>query len=135
MPRGNGSGGPRQGTPGKAYSNRTDLMSSTKPVAPGQINPTAAGGMTAPAAQPPPQQQARPMPSPDDTPNLTDPTMRPDEPLTAGLPTGPGAGRDVDNRVAETRDMQRYLPLLRPYLDRPDVPDSVRMLYRYIRAQ
>jgi hypothetical protein len=29
---------------------------------------------------------------PDDVPNLTDPTRRPDEPPTAGLPFGPGPG-------------------------------------------
>lgn len=131
MPR----GGRRQGTPGKGYSNRTDLMASTKPPAVGEVNPVAAGGMTgaAPAAPagPPPGMA---MPSPDDTPMLTDPTQRPDEPITAGLPMGAGPGPGLDNRPAETRNLQRYLPLLRPYLDRPDVPDSVRMLYRYIRG-
>jgi hypothetical protein len=74
------------------------------------------------------------MPSPDDTPMLTDPTQRPDEPITAGLPIGAGPGPDMDKRAAETKNLQRYLPILRPYLDRPDVPDSVRMLYRYIRG-
>ena len=75
-----------------------------------------------------------PMPSPDDTPMLSGPTMYLDEPLTAGLPSGAGPGPMIDNRKAETKDMQRYLPLLQPYLDKPDVPDSVRMLFRYIRS-
>jgi hypothetical protein len=131
MPR----GGKRQGTPGKAYSNRTDLMSSMKPPAPGQVNTAASGGMTATPAQPPaPEQQAAaPMPSPDDTPMLTGETMYPDEPITTGLHSGPGAG-PPNLFAADTQKMQRYLPLLQPFLDRPEVPDSVRMLYRYIRS-
>lgn len=108
------------------------MMASTKPVAVGEVNPTAAGGMTAPKPQQPQQQQA-PMPSPDDTPMLTDPTMYPDEPLTAGLPMGAGPG-PVNTRTADTQAMKRYLPLLQPFLDRPDVPDTVRSLYRYIRS-
>jgi hypothetical protein len=130
MPR----GGARQGTPGKGYSNRTDLMASMKPPAPGQVNPTAAGGMT--AAPQRPQQGApsgMPMPSPDDTPMLNDPTAYPDEPVTAGLPVGPGPG-PTNNLMQETQQMKRYLPLIQPFLDRPDVPDSVRSLYRYIRG-
>jgi hypothetical protein len=131
MPR----GGSRQGTPGKGYSNRTDLMASTKPPAIGQVDTAASGGMSgAGQGGPPPMPQGQPMPSPDDTPMLTDPTQRPDEPITAGLPMGPGDGPSIDNRRAETASLQRYLPILRPYLDRPDVEDSVRMLYRYIRS-
>ena len=110
-------------------------MSSMKPPAVGQVDPTAAGGVTAPAPQGAPQPQApAPMPSPDDTPMLTDPTKYPDEPLTAGLPVGPGAG-PTDMFKADTKLMQRYLPILQPFLDRPDVPDSVRAIYRYIRSQ
>lgn len=125
-------GGARQGTPGKGYSNRTDLMASTKPPAIGQVDTAAAGGMTA-SPQQAPQQPQRPMPSPDDTPMLTDGTQYPDEPITAGMNMGPGVG--ASNMLAnDTPSMQRYLPLLRPFLDRPDVPDSVRALYRYIRS-
>lgn len=111
-------------------------MSSMKPPAPGQVDSTAAGGMTAPPpAQPtsPGQQATAPMPSPDDTPMLTGETLYPDEPITTGLPSGPGAG-PPNLFAADTQKMQRYLPLLRPFLDRPEVPDSVRMLYRFIRS-
>jgi hypothetical protein len=132
MPR----GGKRQGTPGKAYSNRTDLMASMKPPAPGGIDPTAAGGMTAaPPAAPtgPPQSQA-PMPTPEDTPMLTGATQYPDEPLTAGLSSGPGSGPVMPDRAAERVSLKRYLPLITPYLDAADTPDSVKMLYRLIKA-
>lgn len=82
MPR----GGRRQGTPGKAYANRTDLTSQYGP------GSAAAGGM-----EPSPQQQPL-MPPPvtaDMVPNLADPTQRPNEPVTAGLSVGPGPGPEA----------------------------------------
>jgi hypothetical protein len=68
---------------------------------------------------------------------LTDPTMRPDEPLTAGMATGPGPGPEVlglDPRVADTVKMKKWLPILRPIIDDPETPESVKMLYRYVRS-
>ena len=129
MPR----GGRRQGTPGKAYSNRTDLSTGMKPVPSGGVDTTAAGGMTgsAPTPQGPPPM---PLPAPEDSPMLFDETARPDEPVTAGLPIGPGPGPSRDTRAADTKKVQKYLPLIALYLDRPDTPDSVRHLYRYIRG-
>lgn len=126
MPR----GGARKGTPGKGYSNRTDMMTSYKP---DDAGTAATGGMTAPAPQAP--QGPPPMlPAPEDTPMLFDDTQNPDEPITAGLPIGAGPGPDRDTRAADTRKVQKYLPLIALYLDRPDTPDSVRNLYRYIRG-
>lgn len=120
MPR--GRGGQRQGTPGRGYSNRTDLMANYD-----QSLPTAAtGGMEAPP-QPP-------MQTPDDTPGLSDPTMYPNEPVTAGLLRGAGPGPREDTRMDETANLRRYLPLIEIYLDQPDTPDSVRALFRYIRG-
>jgi hypothetical protein len=39
--------------------------------------------------------QAVPFVGPDEVPNLSDETARPEEPLTAGLPSGPGPGPEV----------------------------------------
>jgi hypothetical protein len=117
MPR----GGKRQGTPGKGYSNRTDLIQNYDQ----QAGSPAAGGMTPP---PPPMQ------TPDDSPNLTDPTQFPDEPITTGLRNGPGAGPTRDTRKEETQQLARFLPLIGLYLDNPDTPDSVRSLFRYIKG-
>lgn len=82
MPR----GGRRQGIPGKGYSNRTDLAQNYEP------GNAAAGGIK-------PQPQRPPMPMPmlgaDDVPNIFDPTGRPNEPVTAGLSVGPGAGPEA----------------------------------------
>ena len=72
-------GGKRQGTPGAAYSNRTDLNSNRAPSA-GAVSP-ASGGMEAPAFT-----------SPDAVPRLNDPSARPNEPVTAGLMNGAGDG-------------------------------------------
>lgn len=122
MPR----GGKRQGTPGKAYSNRTDLTSNIDMSA----GSPAAGGLEAPPADP--MATGR---QPEDSPMLLDPTQRPNEPLTAGLNSGPGADSSVlDNRVPETKSLQRWLPLLDPLMKHEDTPESVKMLVRYIRA-
>jgi hypothetical protein len=118
MPR----GGRRQGTAGRAYSNRTDLMQDYNPETMGQV---AAGGMEAPMP---------PIVTPDDSPGLDTPTQYPKEPITAGLMRGPGVGPQRDNRMEETRNLRRYLPLLEMYLDQPETPDSVRALFRYIRG-
>lgn len=120
MPR----GGKRQGTPGKAYANRTDMGMNYDQSA----GSAAAGGMqpAAPSGPPPP--------TPDDSPNLSAPTAYPDEPVTAGLPIGAGPGPSRDTRMAETVELKRFLPFLEPYLDRAETPDSVRALFRYIRG-
>ncbi len=119
MPR----GGRRQGTPGRGYSNRTDMMNNYD-----QARPTAAaGGMEGRPGPPGPL-------TPEDVPNLFDPTAFPDEPITAGLTTGEGPGPERDTRMQETQDLRRWLPLLEGYLDRPDTPNSVRSLFRYIRG-
>jgi len=141
MPR--GRGGARQGTPGKGYSNRTDLMGNYD-----QAKDTAAtGGLTAPsnpapiAAGPnapdmgPGANMAQAQgPTPEDSPNLSDPTQFPDQPVTHGLMGGPGAGPSRDTRLADTAGLKKFLPLIEPYLTHPETPDSVRMLFRYIRG-
>ena len=127
MPR--GRGGKRQGTPGKAYSNRTDMATNYDM----QAGSPAAGGIEAPKRQ-------QPMLSmyPEDTPNLLDPTSRPNEPLTAGMSLGAGPGPEAlagfDPRVNETKDLKKWLPILDPIANDPDTPDSVRTLVRYIRG-
>jgi hypothetical protein len=117
-------GGAREGTPGKGYSNRTDLGQNYDQ----SMNTAASGGMAATAPPPPPMQ------TPDDTPNLDAPTQYPGEPITAGLPIGAGAGPQRDTRQQETQQLKRFLPLIELYVDRPDTPDSVRSLFRYIRG-
>ena len=129
-------GGRRQGTPGRGYSNRTDL--GMRPDM--SQNTAASGGIVAPAPTPAPQEPALVGPpgrSPDDSPMLLSPSQRPGEPVTAGLSTGPGSGPEalgIDPRAAETMLMKKWLPMLEPIVDEPDTPDSVKMLYRYMRG-
>lgn len=127
MPR--GRGGARQGTPGKAYVNRTDMgmnydMEKGSP---------AAGGVEAPSDGAP----VLPV-YPDEIPNLTDPTQRPDEPITDGLARGAGRGRDAltnyDPRRQEAQALKRWLPILEPAMRDPETPDSVKTLIQYIRG-
>lgn len=130
MPR--GRGGTRQGTPGKAYVNRTD-MGQNYDMASG-IAP-AAGGLTPPSAS----NSAPILPVyPDQTPNLSDPTQRPMEPITAGLPMGAGPGMEAmtnyDPRPTETQALRKWLPLLDPLTSNPETPESVKTLIRYIRG-
>lgn len=129
MPR--GRGGKRQGTPGKGYTNRTDLGMNYDQ----QAASPAAGGVEAPKVQEGPP--VLPV-YPEEIPSLDMPTMRPDEPLTDGLPMGMGRGREAmtnyDPRLTETQALKRWLPILEPIGRQPDTPDSVRTLIRYIRG-
>lgn len=121
MPR-SGRGGQRQGSPGQPYGNRTDLSGGGKPVpnqtAPGQpygaAAAEAAGMRAVPVSQPagPPTGAPVPTSAPNASPDLPaqppagnqkfpgelpwlHPTNRPHEPVTSGLPTGPGPGPEA----------------------------------------
>lgn len=87
MPR----GGRRTGTPGRSYPNRVDLSTVKPPMvaAPGQAYGEAGAQLEAQRAVP-----MGPPPLPD-LPPFSRSTERPDEPVTAGLPVGPGPGPEV----------------------------------------
>lgn len=91
MPR-KGRGGPRSGNPGTAYANRTDLAADTQPVAVPTGQPYGEAGRQESAMRqmgiPDLQAQLQALPG------LLDPSARPEEPLTAGMPMGPGPGMD-----------------------------------------
>lgn len=94
-------GGARQGKPGVAHLNRTDLNVAKLPAAaaPGQTYGQAGEQIAAqqqmPQAPQPstlPQQPEQQPILPGSLGPLTAPTARPNEPLTAGAPFGPGPG-------------------------------------------
>lgn len=101
------NGGQRTGTPGTSYPNRSDMrgqpIATTKGQEYGKAGAQAAAQRAVPLAAAPalPAPAAAPAPAgrgfatPDDTPNLLDPTSRPDEPVTAGLPFGAGPGPEA----------------------------------------
>ena len=104
MPR--GRGGARQGTPGTAYGNRTDLNMPISTVpnqeygkatqqrqAQSAVPMASSPVTTAPAPTAAPAQRA-PLPAPGTLPHL-EPTQRPNEPVTTGIAYGPGAGPEA----------------------------------------
>lgn len=103
MPR-TGRGGSRQGTPGTAYSNRTDLQAHKVPqtVAPSPQYGTAVAQQRAMQAMPvaappglPAPSPSGPAPTPQPVVPLDAPSMRPDEHVMAGAPVGPGPGPEA----------------------------------------
>lgn len=83
------SGGVRQGTPGKAYTNRSDLNVSRQPAAAPTGQPYGARKASEDA------QRTIPLPAQPQVVPFDAPTQRPDEPVTAGLPTGAGPGPEA----------------------------------------
>lgn len=100
------NGGQRAGTPGTRYPNRTDMQAPKAATGQpyGQAGQQIAAQRAVPLPAAPPPATAQPpgqgqgaagFASPNDTPTLTAPTQRPDEPLEAGLSFGPGPGPEA----------------------------------------
>lgn len=72
---------------------------------------------------------------------LDAPTQRPDEPVTAGVPSGPGVGPEAigvglsnrDQSKVDARQIARYLPSLERMANRPGVPPSFVRFVKYVR--
>lgn len=145
MPR----GGARQGKPGAAYSNRSDLQPVK--VAPGQqygkgvaqreaqqAVPMAGRPAMPPAAPAAPPRPPMPGMAPGDVTPLDAPTTRPNEPVTAGLSVGAGPGpealgalRDKDDGVD---DLAQYLPMLEFIASQPGSSGQTRNFVRQLRG-
>jgi hypothetical protein len=134
-------GGRRQGTPGKAYPNRSDLNVVR---APQSGTATAAGGGVAPAggqqvtggAPMPSAPPAMPMPvgqTPEQTPNLMDPG-NPAIPLQDGLPSGPGAGPPQQGG-ADMAIIQKYMPDLLAAAQMDGAPASFIALVNFLKVK
>jgi hypothetical protein len=98
------NGGRRVGQPGQNYPNRSDLRAQAPTAPRGQQYGQAAQQMRSQAAvpmagAPPPQAFAAPAaprgPDPGSFGDFLRPTERPDEPVTAGAPVGPGPGPEA----------------------------------------
>lgn len=121
-------GGRRSGKPGSAYAQRSDLAGSPQAVktAPGQaygaaqmqremqqVMPVAGTAVPPPAA---PNSSAVMSAAPGPTPGMgfADPTSRPDEPVMAGAPVGPGGGPEMlgegDDVVMQLRAVYAAYP-------------------------
>lgn len=113
-------GGRRNGTPGKAYSNRTDLNGAPRVGTPSipKVAPSAQYGEAtrladaqkavpmgppAGASGPPGGASAEsPQLQPGGLGDFNRPTERPDEPVTAGIASGPGPGLNPAATVPTT---------------------------------
>ncbi len=115
-------GGRRQGQPGKAYSNRTDLNVQRAPQ-PGSS--ASSDVLTEQYAQ-----QAPTAPTPDQIPSLDTPTMQPDMPVTAGVDFGPGPGA-----ADPSQKLDRRHDLLRAALRRDPSNPELRRIASWLAAQ
>lgn len=112
---------PIRDVPGGNYGDRKE-MQQIQQGAPMYEQPAPGGG---------PMPQAAP-PSPG---GLFDPTARPDEPITTGVPSGPGAGPSANSNAEMAEDMQliaTYLPDLRKAADSPTATQSFKAAVRYL---
>ena len=85
-------------------------------------------------AQPAPGAAGKSMPMPSMPGSLFEPTRRPDEPITAGIASGPGDGPSNTGEQV-TEDMQllaTYLPDLRKAAAAPTATQSFRAAVRYL---
>lgn len=131
--------------PGK-FAARTDGKPGQQPVRPmtggayGENQELATLQGSAPMADsqgtPAPSQQRPQMQMPQVT-GFGEPSQNPDEPVTSGSPTGEGPGLEAlgagPTAPPEMAVLKKYLPLLEPVVNRPDMPDSVRQLYLFVR--
>lgn len=126
---------PEPGLPPRAYGQRSDLNTPS---------PSTTYGDKAAAER---QVQAVPItPAPVWRPappgHFMRPTELPDQPVTSGLPTGPGPGPEVLNLPGPASQgpdpdllaAVRYLPILELIASQPDSSVSARNLVRRIRG-
>jgi hypothetical protein len=73
---------------------------------------------------------------------LTEPTRRPDEPVTAGVDAGPGPGREVlglktptDVTLEDLSKLSTYMPLMMEYADSPQSSGTMKAFVKYLRSQ
>lgn len=128
MPR----GGRRSGAPAKAYSQRTDLAMDRSPTSVAADAPYGQGAELQAA------QSAVPVgPPPGGVTPLNAPTQRPDEPLTAGLSTGPGPGPEALQAPSAIEGMKVLSQKNRQYLDylagMDDLPPRVALAVTILR--
>jgi hypothetical protein len=64
---------------------------------------------------------------------LFDSTQRPNEPVTAGLPVGPG--RTPERQMVGNYDMiMKYMPALELMASQEDAPEPFRALVNYVKV-
>lgn len=138
-------GGRRAGTRGQAYPNRSDLRAALPLNAPTGLPygdrqklisaqrtvPMAPAPAPAPAAPQGPPAPAAPMPVPGGAGDLLRPTERPNEPVTAGLPMGPGPGPEALGPLTQNAGGSTVRGLLESLASSPNATPEIRALATY----
>jgi len=96
-------GGRRTGTPGASYPQRSDLQLNRQPAQAPTGMPYGEHQQSIQSQQAVPLPNAAPSATPGQFGPLDQPTGRPNEPVTTGLPLGAGAGPEALN-MAGTQD-------------------------------
>lgn len=136
------NGGARQGTPGKPMPNRSDLRAQKVAVPPSaeygqgerlrraqQAVPMAGPAQAPQQQQPggPPAAPQRPLgPMAGEQGDLLRPTERPDEPVTAGVPFGPGPMGTRDTGDPVLAQLQAYYSVF-PTQDLADLIEDLML--------
>ena len=82
---------------------------------------------------PTPSMPSPSVPAPQQLTNLFAPTERPDEPLTAGAPFGPGFTPE-EQVTGRYKLVSKYLPMLNEQASNPDAPDTFKNFVKYVNA-
>jgi hypothetical protein len=73
---------------------------------------------------------------------LTAPTRRPNEPVTAGVDSGPGPGREIlgikspnDVQLDDLNKIAKYMPLMMQFAESPNSTGTMKAFVKYLRSQ
>lgn len=85
---------------------------------------------------------ARPAMQMPNVPSLGAPSARPNEPITAGIPLGPGPGPEAlgkkgpaDQKLADLQALADYLPQFERYANTPGASNMMKSFIKYLRSQ
>ena len=117
-------GGPTQGAKYMAGSGK---YGEGKALMEAQQSAPMSGGTPAPApvAVPAPQSPLQ---------GLFAPTQRPDEPVTAGVPVGPGES-PVPIPAGNYDMINKYMPALETMAAQPDAPETFKAFVNYVKVE
>ena len=131
---------PMQGVsgPGK-FAKRTDLQYQPDQYGAGvEYAANKAGAPLATAQKNPMLSQAPVVPTSQPVTGLYEPTQRPDEPITHGIDSGPGAGSEalmINQVKQDDKDIvAKYLPSLSAMASAQDTPQSFRAFVSFLQG-
>jgi hypothetical protein len=86
--------------------------------------------------------KAQPKPAMPKVTGLGAPTERPNEPITSGIPMGPGPGPEAlgrqsfaDQKLSDLQALADYLPQFERYANTPGSSNMMKSFVKYLRSQ